>query len=293
MKHLFIINPFAGKGRSLKYIEQINNAFKEIKEEYYIEITKYAKHASIIAKEYSSKGDFRIYSIGGDGTLNEILNGMAESDSSLAIIPAGSGNDFMKSIYRKNNMRDILQRTISGKEKLLDVGMVNGRYFINIASVGIDAFIVVNSLKIKKLPYIPGGVAYILGIVNALIRYKSSKIEINLDGEIMRLKFLLIAIANGKYYGGGMLIAPEAQVDDGMFDICLVKDMRRLKVLRVLPMLVKGIHGNLNEVNFRRCSKVVINSQNVIPMNVDGEIEYVNKIDFELVHKKIKIVVPN
>ena len=107
MKHLFIINPFAGKGKTLKYIEQINNAFKKIKDEYFIEITKYPMHASLIAKEYSSKGDFRIYSVGGDGTLNEVLNGMAESNSSLAIIPGGSGNDFIRSIYKKNHMKDI------------------------------------------------------------------------------------------------------------------------------------------------------------------------------------------
>jgi YegS/Rv2252/BmrU family lipid kinase len=293
MKHLFIINPFAGKGRTLKYIDEIKNAFREMKEEYFIEITKYPSHASLIAEEYSSKGDFRIYSVGGDGTLNEVLNGMADSNSSLAIIPAGSGNDFIRSIYKRNHMRDILKSTINGTEKLIDIGMVNGRYFINISSVGIDAFIVVNSLRMKKLPFIPGKMAYILGIINALIRYSGSETEINFDGEIMKLKFLLLAVANGKYYGGGMLVTPQAQVDDGMFDICLVKDMSRLKILRVFPKLIKGVHGSLKEVSFRRCNKVIINSKDTIPMNVDGEIEHVNQIVFEIIPKKIKIVVPN
>jgi hypothetical protein len=127
MKHLFILNPKAGKGKTLKLIPEIEKIFKERNDEYIIEITKGEGHASEIAKNYSSKEDYRIYSVGGDGTLNEVLNGMVESSSSLAVIPSGSGNDFIKSIYNyseKENIGKLLRNTINLIRNSLDINEI-------------------------------------------------------------------------------------------------------------------------------------------------------------------------
>ncbi|WP_187119280.1 diacylglycerol/lipid kinase family protein, partial [Clostridium polynesiense] len=121
MKHLFIINPEAGKGKALGYIEIIHRVFENIKEPYFIEITKYPGHATEIVQKYSLKGEYRVYSIGGDGTLNEVLNGVVGTKSTLAIVPAGSGNDFIKNITSTKD-EDLLYRTVTGEEKYIDLG---------------------------------------------------------------------------------------------------------------------------------------------------------------------------
>ena len=119
MKHLFIINPMAGKGRTLEYIPEIKKIFKVIKDEYFIQITNRPGHATEIVRSYVKTDIFRVYSIGGDGTLNEVLNGIVGSGSSLAVIPSGSGNDFFRSLCNDNKLSNLLLRTIKGEERLI------------------------------------------------------------------------------------------------------------------------------------------------------------------------------
>mgnify|MGYP001426147672 FL=1 len=174
MKHLFIVNPAAGKGKTLNCITQIENFFKKSKASYCIEVTEKPGHSTNIVKKHLQGGKTRVYSVGGDGTLNEILNGMIGSVGSLGIIPKGSGNDFIKSIDISYKSGDIMERTIKGREVPVDIGRVNGRYFINIASVGFDAEVAHNAVKFKKLPLIPGSLAYILSTIITAIRKKNN-----------------------------------------------------------------------------------------------------------------------
>jgi len=292
MKHLFIINPTAGKGNSLKLIPDINRIFSEKDEEFIIEVTERPGHASEIAKYYSEKDTYRIYSVGGDGTLNEVLTGMINSKSSLAIIPTGSGNDFIRSITH-NYVDDILFRTIDGKEELIDLGTANGRYFVNISSAGIDAEVVNNAAKLRKLPGISGSLSYMLSaLITIFFMFKSYSLKIEIDGKHYDKKSLLVAVANGKYYGGGMLPTPDAQINDGKFDICVASKMNRFKVLSFFPKFIKGKHTHLKEVNLYRGSKVSIRCDKGIMANIDGEVGKVKEIVFEIVPKAITVVIP-
>lgn len=289
MKHLFIINPVAGKGKTIRYISQIEEIFKEKKEEYYIEITKNEGHATELVKKYIEKDQYRVYSIGGDGTLNEVLNGMVGSNSSLGVIPSGSGNDFVRNIC---NCEVILNDAINGQEREVDIGRMNDKYFINVASVGIDAEVTYNARKFKKIPFINGGIAYILSIFATVFKYKSSELKIKIDEQEFYTKTLLIAIANGKYYGGGMKVAPEAQIDDGIFEVCLVRHISRIKILRLFPKLIKGEHKSVKEVSFYKGRKIKISSKKEIAVNRDGEVIKLKEVEFEVIPKGIKIVVP-
>lgn len=321
MKHLFIINPIAGKGKALEYIPKIKEYFSRIKDIFFIEVTKYPGHAIELVKKYVSKDTFRVYSVGGDGTLNEVLNGMAGSNSSLAIIPAGSGNDFVKSIFNysfdKNNstvknlsdkdiiVRDtndivtdsfknnLLEKLINGNEATVDIGRINNRYFINISSLGFDAEVVYKSHKIKKFPLITGLLAYILSVLVTLINYRSNPLKIVIDGQTIEKGTLLVAIANGRYYGGGMEAVPSADLNDGLLDICLIEYVGRLKILKFLPKFIKGQHTSIKEVSFFKGKNIRIISNNKIAMNIDGETNIINgKVDFEIVPKGIRIVMP-
>ena len=292
MKHLFILNPVAGKGKTLKLIPEITAYFEGSGEDFVIEITKYPGHATELAKDYSSAQNYRIYSVGGDGTLNEVLNGMAGSGSSLAVIPSGSGNDFIKSADTPGGMKKILSRTVHGCERSIDIARVNGKYFINIASLGFDAQVAHTTQHFKKIPFISGKLAYILGILTTILQRKTNMLEIRIDDACIKAETLLIAIGNGRYYGGGMLALPEAEITDGIFDICHVESMARLKILHLFPRYMKGQHGTIKGVHFYKGKKVEIKCACSMAMNADGEISIVNGAVFELLPGALQFVFP-
>lgn len=292
MKHVFIINPIAGKGRTLKFIPQIEKAFSDKEEQSILEITKYPGHATDIAKKYSIEGGCRIYSVGGDGTLNEVLNGIAGSTCSLAVIPGGSGNDFIRTICKNSDISDIITRTIDGKEKPADIAKVNDRYFINIASVGFDAEVAYKANWFKKMPFLPGSLAYIMGIAAAFFKNDSNNLDINIDGMHIRIDSLLAAVANGRCYGGGIIPAPRAKIDDGKLDICVIDKVGKLRICMLLPKYMKGRHENIKEVSFYSGKRIEINCDKEIALNIDGEVSKTRKAVFEIIPKGINIVFP-
>lgn len=292
MKHLFIVNPAAGKGKTVKLIPGISEYCNSRGYRYEIVTTGYPGHASEIAKQKSDEEPCRIYSVGGDGTLNEVLNGMAGSSSSLGVIPSGSGNDFIRSIIGSTIPDNIMAATIEGTEKLIDYAMINDKYFINISSVGFDAEVAYQTGHFKKLPFISGKIAYILGILATILVCKNHHMELELDNEVVSGKSLLIAAGIGKYYGGGIFALPDAEIDDGLFDVCHVDAMSRLKILRLFPQYMKGLHRNIKGVHLHRSKKVEIRAERPIPLNRDGEIILTDKAVFEIFPRSLPFIIP-
>jgi YegS/Rv2252/BmrU family lipid kinase len=292
MKHLFIINPAAGKGKTVNLIPEIRNYCEGTGLDYEIATTEYPGHATQIALNYSKAQKLRIYSVGGDGTLNEVLNGMAGSGSSLAVIPSGSGNDFIKSIHGEKMPADLVKSAVEGKEHLVDYARVNDKYFINISSIGFDAEVVWQGRHFKKIPLITGKMVYVLGILTSIILCKNHHMDIKIDDKLISSKTLLVAIGNGRYYGGGMLVLPDAEIDDGLFDICHAQAMKRLKILQLFPKYMKGKHATIKGVSLYKGKKVEINLDKPVPMNCDGEIFLVDKATFEIFPKGLPFVFP-
>ena len=297
LKHLFIVNPVAGRGIALKMVEVIENIFLDLKEkykdlDYEIVYTKEIGHATDIAKAYSSKDDYRIYAVGGDGTLNEVLNGMIGSGSSLGCIPGGSGNDFIKSEVDKFDRKRILLDTILGSEEEIDVGLINGRYFLNIASIGFDASVVVNSEKFKNIKAVPSKFAYILSVLYTSKNFEHIKAEITIDDIKIDTKIFLVAVANGRFYGGGIEIAPEADFRDGLFDVVFAENMTFKKIMKFFPAALRGKHLGFKEVSLLRGKKVKIVTEEPVFLNVDGEINTLKEANFEISDKKVKMIIP-
>lgn len=294
MKHVFIVNPASGKGYAKKLIPVISKICIQENVNYIIESTKYPGHATEIAQSYSLEKDIRLYAVGGDGTLNEVLNGMIYSSCSLAVIPAGSGNDFIKTVYSPIKVDKLIVALINGETKLINIGKINNKHFINISSVGIDAEIAYNAKIFKRNPLIPSKLSYLFSIFTTLIKYSSYNIEIHIDNMHIKDKILLVAIGNGRYYGGGMKVLPNANPFDNDFDVCVVKNMSKLNILKLFPVLIKGNHETLKDyVMFYKGSKIQIYSKENMKINIDGEILENTHVKFEMVIKKVNFVFIN
>ena len=294
MKHLFIINPVAGKGHASSYIPAIHNHFKGKTEEYHIEITQNPGHAKDIASFYSEKSDYRIYATGGDGTLNEVLNGMAGSGSSLGVLPAGSGNDFIKSIYKSRKYVDILEKTINAPAVPIDCGIMNDRYFINIMSVGFDAEVGYYAAKLNKKLHLPGILSYLVGIIVALIKGKlkfSVKLTFD-DAAPIESEICLTACTNGKYYGGGFIPVPYTEFNDGVLDVCYVKKKSFFSILYLIPKYMKGTHLDIKGVSFTKIKKMKVESEKELKINVEGELIFSKVAEIEIKPGFINFIIP-
>lgn len=293
MKVLFIVNPVAGKGIAMKEVPDINSAMKSIKEvEYSIIHTERPGHATDIARAGAEAGNDIVFAVGGDGTVNEVVNGLVGTSSALGVIPGGSGNDFIRSMGVTTDLYGIIKGAIQGIKKPVDVGIINGRYFVNISSVGFDAEVVLATQRAKRF-YLSGSAAYVAGLIGTIFSRKSRVIKMTIDDRVVEQDSLLVAVANGKYYGGGMMAAPDAVLDDGLFDICFISNLSKSRMLMLFPRFMKGRHKGLREVSFYRSGKVYIESKEPIPVNVDGEVFMDTKVEFQIIKDGIFIAVPD
>lgn len=291
-KHIFIINPTAGKHKGPELISHIKSNFSKVT----ILETQYPGHASELAKDYAGP-DTIIYSVGGDGTLNEVINGIMASDYSnevtFANVPCGSGNDFIKGFTSEKNPYKLLDSYLVAKTKAIDVGLINGRSFINISSMGFDAEIVLGAKKYKQLPFISAELAYIISVFATLIKLRGYNVTVQIDDhQAKNMDVLFITMANGNYYGGGMNAAPKAIHDDGLFDFCIVDQIKRRQVPFLLPKFMKGKHEGLKVLTALRGRNMTIKSNQAIPLNIDGEVLLSDSISISIKEKAINLLLP-
>lgn len=290
MRILFIINPTAGKGRAKSLAPFIEEECIKNNVDYVIKYTSAPGDGTSIGEWGAKAGFERIIAVGGDGTVNEVLNGIAKTSSALGVIPGGSGNDFIRSINNHKEIKKIINDNIYGKIKKADIGTCNGKYFINVASSGFDAQVVMETQNVKKI--LSGSLAYLVALIKTIFTYRGCKISIKIDKALYYENTLLVAVANGRYYGGGMLPAPKAKIDDGYFHICHIKHIGKLKMLALFPKFIKGEHENIKEVSMYKGEKVKIEAKDELPVNVDGETFYSKEVNFEIIPNGINIIFP-
>ncbi len=287
--HVFILNPNAG----FKHTESLKQLILEkFGSSAIIRLTEKAGHATEIAKEYAHSV---IYAVGGDGTANEVMSGTVETDNTLCVVPEGSGNDFVRSLYNNlpkshHKAKGILNKVKEFCTRNVDCGRANDKYFMNIASVGFDAEVVRNSFRFKEKPLLRK-ISYILSLFYTIFHYDGVYLEGEIDGVPFAQKSLLFCLANGKYYGGGIKIAPEAVMDDGKLDAYLIESVSSLKFLSILPLLAIGKHTGLKQVKHIRADKVTVRG-NGLTLNLDGELSPSDEITFEVMPGGLKILAP-
>lgn len=292
MKIAFIINPVAGRNRKKDIVPIIKNKFKNIYYKYIITHTKDIDDARLITMKYLKQDYKIIVAIGGDGTVREVASGIKEMNKGiLGIIPMGTGNDLARTLNIPLSPDKALDRILDHNIRNINIAKVEQNKFLNVASIGIDAEIVKNTRIFKGL--FKGKLAYTLGVLRTLFIFKPKSVTIKYDDIEKNEKVLLVAVANGNYYGGGMMISPNSKIDDNQLDICIIKNISKIKLLFLFPSVYNGKHGKYKKyVKFISANSLKIYSKEKIFLNVDGDIlEKKGLIQFDLYNKNIKVIV--
>ena len=300
MKHYILVNPVSGNKKGLKHGIAIKKLLNKLNINSTIIVSKSKGDLKNIAKELSSKHDCRFYSVGGDGTLNEIVAGTYGSNSEIVVIPCGTGNDFVKSISKYKSMRKIIKNSVNISSTPTDLLRVNrNMYCINILNAGFDAMVAENLNHFRWIPFVSGKMKYNIAILYTLFMNKNYKFKLRtfckIDGKMRNITtlkqyFTLIAICNGKYYGGGIIPSPQANVNDDILDVCAIDSTRVRHKVFLLPKYKKGKHVSLNKVHIQKAQKVHIVSNHPFPVSNDGEVFYTKKLSVEVIKNGINIV---
>lgn len=287
-KYLFIINPIAGGGRAKSVEPLIEETMKRNQKDFRIIFTQEPREAISIASnaEYDV-----VVAVGGDGTVNEVASGLVKKGKgTLGIIPVGTGNDLSRSLNIPQDPKEALELIIKGRINEITVGESNTHHFLNISSVGFDVEVLVNTDKIRKL--IKGKLAYVLGVIYSFFKYRKKYVTLELDGRSFDRNILLMAVGKGKYYGGGMMVLPNADLYDNYLHICLVRDISNLKGLTLFPVIFKGNHLRYKQyVEVYKAKEVKVINKSSLDLNVDGEVlKEGNSITFRLGSRKIPVI---
>ena len=309
MKTVFIINPKAGQGKeSHKIKHQIYKTVLRSGADAEVYTTLDAGDGERFVRQYCRiNGPARFIAVGGDGTLNEVLNGaMGFEDAEVGVIPFGTGNDFCRNFKGRESFKNISSQ-ITGTGIPCDAikytthvgGKKKTGYCVNMMNIGFDCNVADMTAGMKKKPFISGPFAYFISILIMLINKKGANLRIETDGEVAHTgPLLLTSVANGCYCGGGIMSNPTASVQDGFININIIKNVSRFKFITLLPFYMKGtflkMKGIDKIVTSKKCKKVVITPlQKSFRLANDGEITDAGVLELEIVHKAFKFVVPS
>ena len=266
---LAIVNPAAGDGAGAGVGAGLAHELELAGFKVEIIQTPAPGEAARIAREAAADGCRTVIAVGGDGTANEIANGLVDTGTALALYPIGSGNDFARSLGYPRKRRDIARFLASARRRVIDVGEVNGRIFVNAAGVGIDGHV---AERIEASARVVGArLGYFVGALVSIATYRPRPMRIRIDGETREGKHLMVVAANGTYFGSGMHVAPTAKLDDGLFDIVVAGDLGRWASLVALAKLYRGTHVNGTTIVMKRARVVEIELQRPLRAQLDGE----------------------
>ena len=295
MTHLFIINPAAGsRDRTEKYTKNIQKVCDARGLSYRIEVSAAPGDCCRIARQAAQTGkEYRIYACGGDGTLNEVVAGVAGYDNaSVTCYRGGSGNDFVKIFGDADAFLD-LERLLDCKETTFDLMRCNDDICLNICSVGLDARIGTDVSNYKRLPLLNGFRAYAVSTLINVVRGIGEHYVVEIDGEKIDGEQTMICACNGRYYGGGFNPVPFADPCDGLMDVLLVKKVSRLQVPTVIGKYKSGRFQELPHlVRHFRVKELTIHCDAPTPINLDGELRTAETVHIRLAEEKVRFFYP-
>ncbi len=265
-----IVNPVAGNGRARQTGEQAAAYLRERDVEFVTKLTNHPGHATDLARDAAGRGVDTVIALGGDGTVTETAQGLRHTATALGIAPAGTGNDFIKSVGTPKNWKDALDFILTHPARPVNTGMMNDRFFMNVCGAGFDVMVLDYALDAKKR--LSGIWPYLYGVIRAIKTFKPFQMHIEVDeNTVLDGKYMICSIANGRYIGGGIPIAPLADVTDGVFDVFVVDAVPRWKIPFYLPSLMMGKLYK-HKIAHRYLSPACALASPGMRLNLDGEI---------------------
>ncbi len=299
------MNPAAGHGNGARLLPSIEAALTRHALDYDLVCTGYPGHAVELTGQAIRDGVELIVAAGGDGTVNEVVNGLMRSKLSGGHLPtfgvlcAGRGNDFAGSIGIPEDIDPACKLLKLGQSRLLDVGRVTGgihpegRYFINCVGVGFDA---VATIEVAKLPRWGGFLSFLIAILKTIFLYNHAPLAtIEYGGEIIKQRSLMISMMNGRRLGAGFIMAPDSKPDDGLLDLCIAEQMSPLQIMRLVPHFMHGTQASQKNIRTGKAAVIKIEAlDGPLPAQTDGEIISTDgrSLIVELLTRQIRVICP-
>ena len=295
-----IVNPAAGAGKTARLWPDIMDLFKGQGLKFEHEITEAPGHAIELARDAASNGYNMVVSVGGDGTINEIVNGIYTSgnieDALLGIVSTGTGSDYIRTIGVPKHYSDACRCFTEPRRMTVDLGVVEyendgdkvERLFVNFAGMGFDAEIVRRTTQQYKT--MGGLLSYLVSAIATILTYRNKDITLIVDGEVVDKKVCTVVMNNGRYGGGGMFTAPHAAIDDGYFDVMIIGDISKPDLLWSLPRVYRGTHMTHPKVTMKKAKEVEVRSTQPMQLQADGELLGQVPARFRILPSVLKVV---
>jgi len=311
---LVIFNPIAGRGRVKKHWPEVQQGLIDAGIEFDVVTTSAPLDAVKLAEKAATKYS-TVVAVGGDGTVHEVVNGLLRASNegetiTLGVVPLGNGDDFAKMVPPQTKIggkafdwRIAIEKIAKGQTKMFDIGRMSSdqllsdrdnkpQYFMNGMDIGFGAQAALNFTKVPI--FLTGMAAYLAAIMKTLVDYHIPKVTIQIDDqEAFEQSTTMTAITNGRCFGSGFWVCPEAQVDDGLLDVMVTQSVGRLKIMRLIPKIMKGTHVNEPILKSYRARRVYIKAQQPFVVEADGEIPYpkTRHLEVQILDKRLRVIV--
>lgn len=302
-RYKIIANPTAGGGAGERAIPQIERLLTKHSLDFDIVRTKQSWHAAELAREAVIAGYDVIVAAGGDGTANEVINGLMEAKQArkhsfaMGVLSVGRGNDFAHGVGVPHDLEHACQVLVENHRRPIDIGRVvggmypQGRYFGNCVGVGFDA---IGTIEAAKLPRLGGFLSYFIAVLKTVfLYYKAPLTTVEYDGQTLTQPSLMISIMNGRRLGGGFMMAPDAEPDDGLFDLCIAHEVSRARIFSLIPHFLRGTQATQEPITTGQAARISITAlEGSLPAQTDGEILCIDgqHLEIELLSRQIEVI---
>ena len=300
-----IVNPTSGRGKGARIVPQLEHYLQSLGVDFDLVCTERPLHAIDLAQQAAQDGYSFVVGVGGDGTANEVVNGLMQAkqhganQTAMGMLPAGRGNDFVSSIGMPDKLEAGCQILAAGYQRRIDVGQVtggmfpNGRYFGNSIGIGFDAVVGFEAVKITWLTGFP---SYLIAALKTIfLYYKAPIVEIAYDGQVTTMPALMVSIMNGQRQGGAFMMSPQAHNDDGLFDLCIAEGVSRGRIFTLIPHFFSGSQFEQPEITFGQTDKLVVTAvTGTLPAHADGETICTDdtQLTVELLPQQLDVICP-
>lgn len=300
-----IVNPTSGRGNGARIIPQLEQCLRTHGVDFELVRTERPLHAIELAQQAAQDGFGIVVGVGGDGTANEVVNGLmlaklaGADQTAMGILAAGRGNDFAYGVGMPDGLEASCQILAQGRRRRIDVGRVtgglfpDGRFFGNSVGIGFDAVVGFEAVKITWLTGFP---SYLVAALKTIfLYYNAPQVEIAYDGQVMTLPALMVSIMNGQRQGGAFMMSPQSRNDDGLFDLCIAEGVSRRRIFTLIPHFFKGSQFSQPEIRFGQTNKLVVTAvTGVLPAHADGETLCTDgsQLTLELLPQQLDVLCP-